>query len=436
MAFPEVVPMPSPSWPRVIAGVAVWAALGFGAFAAARQASARLGDVGAVASRVWRYASGRPARAAVRFPEGAFVLPGDGVYVRDPRGVRAVGQVRSTAAEGGATAAVVEFYDPADAPARGTRFHAVPNALTPAWTVEVLLPPERRARILEDLRAFTREHRLEILETFWTPSDLFLRDAVGILEEDLPAVLRRRDDQVQKLLKKHRDTTFEKEMLPVLKAEAWPRVQERSRPLVEEVGEELWKGLPKWELGWRYVYGQLPGTDSDVMRKRFDRYVEEEAVPILTAHTEDFLAVLQEVLSDLAANPRVAASLRGGFARVVEDPEFTALLGDVFAELLSSEGRLLAAFRARFTSPEFTDRLNRLFERLGPCLESSADRILLADDGGIHPDLARVLRRQIFLKDACWILVEPGAGPPAPPDAAFEGDVVGWREGLAARRGE
>jgi hypothetical protein len=428
--------MTFPSGIRVVAGLAVWALLGLAAVLAAQKAERKLGDVRPVAEGIRRYALGRPERVTVRFPAGTEILPGDGVYVREGAGIRAVGQVRSVSRGPAATEAAVEFFAPSSAPAGDARFLAVPNALTPAWTVEVLLPPERRREILEDLGAFTRERRQEILDTFWPPAELFLRDGTRILEEDLPAILAKRDERVQKVIQKHRDTTFEKEMLPVLKKEAWPRVQEHSKPLMEKVGEELWGRMPKWELGWRYVYGQLPFTDPETMRRRWDRYVEEEAVPVLTAHTDEFLEVVQKVLADLAANPRVKDSLRLGFTRLVEDPEFADLIRDVFEELFASQGRLVAAFRERFSSPEFTERLNRLFEELGPCLEASADRILLGENQSIHPDLARVLRRQILLKDACWILLEPGSGAPAPPAAAFEGRVLGWREGLAMRRGD
>ena len=428
--------MPTPSCFRVLAGLAVWVGLALAAWAAAGKAQERLGDAGAVAAGVWRYAARQPARAAVRFPAGTQVLPGDAVCVRDGQGLREAGQVRSLSPFGDRTEAVVEFFAPdAKSPARDARFAAVPNALAPAWTLEVLLPPERRMRLAEELRAFAKEHREEILRTFWPPAELFLRDAAAILEDDLPAILGKRDDRVQKILQKHRDTTFQKEILPVLKEAAWPRVRERSKPLIEEIGEELWGRLPKWELGWRYVYGQLPFTDSEIMRRRWGRYMEEEAIPVLEAHTDDFLGVVEEVFGDLAADRRVSETVRRGIGRMVQDPDFAALVREIFTELASSEGRLLAAFRGRFSSPEFAENLNRLMESLGPTLEACADRILLDPERGtIHPELARVLRRQILLKDACWILLEEGAGKPAPPGTVFEGRVLGWREGVELRR--
>jgi hypothetical protein len=428
--------VPTPSRSRVLVGLAVWAGLALAAWVGARNAQERLGDAGTVAAGLWRFAARQPPRATVRFPPGTQVLPGDAVCVRDSRGLREAGQVRSLSDAGDRIEAVVEFFDPdGETPARDARFAAVPNDLAPAWTLEVLLPPERRAHLAAQLNVFAKEHSEEILRTFWPPAELFLRDAAAILEEDLPRILLKRDDQVQKILQKHRDTTFQKEMLPVLKEEAWPRVQERAKPLIEDIGEELWGRLPKWELGWRYVYGQLPFTDSEIMRRRWNRYMEEEAIPVLGEHTDDFLAVVEEVFSDLAANRRVTDSVRKGIGQFIQDPDFAALVREIFLELSSSESRLVASFRERFSSPEFAGNLNRLMESLGPTLEACADRILLDQErGAIHPELARVLRRQIFLKDACWVLLEPGTGEPAPPGTVFEGRVLGWREGVEMRR--
>ena len=70
------------------------------------------------------------------------------------------------------------------------------------------------------------------------------------------------------------------------------------------------------------------------------------------------------------------------------------------------------------------DRFHALLEALGPTLNRAANRILLDESGrAINPDLARVLRTQVLWKDACWILVDPGRGAPAPPERIFLGHL-------------
>ncbi len=414
---------------RVVAGAIVWVLLAAGLVGGVRHFGPRDGFPTTSARRVAAYLTSEPARCVVVFPPGTASRAGDRVFARSRESVVTVGQIRRVRRETAGTVVELEFFgDPPFPLTLSTRFIAVPNPRTPAWVFKVLLPPEKRENILASLRGFAEDHREEIIETFWPPFELFLRDAFRILYEDLPGVLRDRKEEMRALLDRHEETTFRDQLLPVLEEEVWPCVQERSAPVVEEVGKEIWERLPLWGLGWRYVYQKVPFTDKEILSRRWKAFVKKEAMPVLEAHMEDFLEVVGEVLSETAGNPRVSAAVRESLVTLMDDPAFTALMRDVFLDLIAPEGRVFRALRSRFSSPDFVDRLNRLLEALGPLLNRTANRLMLDATGeAINPDLARVLRTQILWKDACWILVEPGNGDATQAPLAFPGETYDWK---------
>lgn len=397
---------------RILVGAAVWAALAGLAAAGLYRAREHPAFSSDPPRRIFDYATRRPFRVDVEFPPATPAMAGDPVCMRRGDAMVTVGQVRRVFRDDAKTTMRVELFEPpAEGRAGDFRFTAVPNPRTPAWVLNVLLNEERKARLLEDLRRFAASHQEQIFATFWPPFEAFLRDAFRILGDDLPEVLEARDEEVQRILNRHKNETFEEELLPVLKAEVWPTVRERSAPLMEDVGREIWARMPVWQLGWRYFYQQVPFTDDEILERRWQKFLDEEAIPVLESHTEDFLEVVRVVVTDMAQNPRMSAALRSVLSAVVDDPVFADLMRGVFSDLLSPEGRILLALRERFTSPVFVDRLNNLLEDLGPTLNRTANRILLDESGlAINPDLAKVLRTQILWKDACWVLLETGGG--------------------------
>jgi hypothetical protein len=261
-----------------------------------------------------------------------------------------VGQIRLVTRGEKAVTVIAEFFeDPAPPLTGNTRFFAIPNPTTPAWVVDVLLPPERKEELLHDLRTFADGNRERIFHVFWPPFEGFLRDAFQIMGDELPLVLERRDAEVQRIMNRHKDATFRKELLPILKDEFWPLIREESAPLMEEVGEELWNRLPLYQLGWRYFYQKVPFTDKEILKRRWNKYMDEEAVPVLEGRTDDFLEVVRRVMKDMAANPKLTVALKNCLAALVEDPEFVQLLAGVFSDLVAPGGPIFKSFQAHFS---------------------------------------------------------------------------------------
>ncbi|MHC5078507.1 MAG: hypothetical protein ACYTHN_05785 [Planctomycetota bacterium] len=427
--------MQKPTLLRVLVGSLVWGALIAGSLVVVHGAIHRSGLPQYPTDEVWTYLTTAPTRFHVVYPPGTPADRGDPVCIRKNGEVVTVGQIRAVKKEPERTVVLAEWFVAPPFPlTQDTRFLAIPNPTTPAWVIDVLLPPERKEALLEDLRGFAQDHHEEIFGTFWPPFEAFLREAFQILGDDLPDVLEHREEEVQKIVDRHKEVTLRKELMPILKEEVWPPIRERSAPLMEEVGQELWERIPMYQLGWRYVYSHLPFTDQEILRRRWNRFLDEEAIPILENHTEDFLEVVREVMVDLSRNPKLSTALKNCLTALVEDPEFIGLIRNVFTDLLSPQGRIFSAFRSAFSDAVFVDRLNRLIEALGPTLNRTANRIMLDETGtAINPDLARVLRTQILWKDACWILVESQPGASAPAGFAFRGEVYSWKGEKAQR---
>jgi len=415
---------------RPVMGALVWAALALGAFLAPWPANQPKTAPEYPAGKVWTYLVSRPFRVQAVFPAGTPAFRGDPVCLRRDGRLSTVGQIREVRMETERTTILVEFFEPLPDGLTGeTRFIAVPNPRTPAWVIDVLLPEARRERLLQDLREFSLDHREEIYETFWGPFEGFLKDSFRILQEDLPRILAERDDEIQRLLERHKKETFEPELMPVLKEEVWPLLEKRSEPLLDKVGDELLAEVPLFDLGWGQVKDWAPFWGKDNVRFVLREFIRQKATPVLREHTEDFLALSREVMIDITKNPRVTDVLRKSVIALAGDPEFIRILRDVFTDLVSPEGRIFQAFRDRFSDPAFVDRLNRLFEALGPMLNRTANSILLdGEGGGINPDLIRVLRTQILWKDASWIWVEPAGGPPVASGHVFKGELYSWKQ--------
>jgi hypothetical protein len=421
---------------RLVLGSVVWGVIVVGVVAVTGHVNSRADLPEYPADEIWNYLVTAPDRIQIDFPAGTSANRGDPLCLRVGNEVHTVGQIRLVKPGKDGVAILAEFYDGAPVTlTEDTRFYAIPNPTTPAWVVEVLLPPDRKEELLRDLRGFAEGNRERIFHIFWPPFEAFLRDAFRILGDELPAVLERRDAEVQRILNRHKEITFRKELLPILREEFWPLIREESAPLMEEVGEELWSRLPLYQLGWRYFYKQMPFTDKEILKRRWNKYLDEEATPVLEGRTDDFLEVVRKVMKDMAANPKLSAALKNCLAALVEDPEFVQLIAGVFSDLVSPRGPIFKSFQSHFSNEKFLDGLNQLIEALGPTLNRISNRIMLDASGrGINPDLARVLRTQILWKDACWILVEQGDGPKIAPGGTFPGELYSWKGPKAKTR--
>jgi hypothetical protein len=145
--------------------------------------------------------------------------------------------------------------------------------------------------------------------------------------------------------------------------------------------------------------------EKHLVEQEFRRFSDEEALPILMEHSDDFLAVVENSLKDTARNPRVRAALRRNLVKMMEDPQLQSVLGSIFREVVVDNPRLREALERNWQSPQAQAAFQLAGERLEPTVRRIGDWLFGTPAEGISPEFAKVLRNQILHKDRRWLLM-------------------------------
>jgi hypothetical protein len=378
------------------------------------------------AERVVRYAFESPRRIVVVFPVGAKVKIGDPVLVDDPEDYLVqVGRVESveTSIEAVTVHLVVH-------PERGDLLHegleasvfGVPS--TAAWVAKTLVPPERLRQIRDMAAKFVTKEGDSIRDQLWPEVKKGLLEALAVLEEDLPGALRRQGPRWEAFFVRHRDGVVREKLVPVLQDRCLTRATERFDPLVRKVGKEMWKALPVWSLGWKAVWQEVPYTNDDLVRRRFEKFLREDAGPILSRHSEEAGRLAREVIAECLADEELRSALGTVLKTVTADPELGTLLKDLVNDLVVRNEKLAAVVRNRWESG-LRDAVTAATARFEPLVREAFDSIVLDPESkGINPRLARVVRTRVLMKDGRWILLSAGEGEPLEDGARIAGTVT------------
>jgi hypothetical protein len=279
--------------------------------------------------------------------------------------------------------------------------------------VETLLPPERRKQVEDELAAAFQEHQQEILQALQPVLNKSAREAWAVLEQELPAVLEKHRSELHTIIGKDKEEILKRELIPLVRTEVWPIVRKDSDPLVRQVSSELWQRVSLWAFAWRGLLDKLPGLrGKHRMEQELERFLDQEALPILARHEEEFLAVIEIILRDLADNDKVKAAFQRSAAAVAEDPEVQRVLNDILHEVALQNPRFWNTMRHTLTSKEAQDAVRLTGNRLEPTVRRVSD-VVLGTREGLTPEFNRVLRQQILFKDRHGILL--GALPPSAP---------------------
>jgi hypothetical protein len=381
-----------------------------------------------VSDQLWRYAAGQRQIVALDFDFAAPVAAGDPIFVvRSPDRVQQIGEVaRINRAEGRLTAEAM-FYasaPPLDHEAQ-LAFHQTPASM--AWVIETMLPEEKRRAVAQELSAAFAAHHEEIIESLRPVVVDGLREAFQVAEQDLPAAVTRRRERFEQIGGRYQREIVQRELLPLVREEIWPVVRRHAEPAVDEVGREIWQRASLWRFAWRYVYDRSPLPEQNLTRREWQRFVDEEAVPVLENHIEDFVRVQQKILSDVARNPQVQETARKSLGRVLEDPEVQQMAWEIVQEVVIDNPRMHEVFRQQWQSEEAERAFRIAAARLEPTAVRIGELLLGTPEGGITPEFARVLRNQVLGKDQRWLVLEHSTSP-----SVAAADLP---ERLAVRRG-
>ena len=135
-------------------------------------------------------------------------------------------------------------------------------------------------------------------------------------------------------------------------------------------------------------------------------------MPVLNDHSADIVAVQRRILEDIAQNQKVREAVRRNLTRVIDDPEFRAIVWQIFREVLVDNPRLHQRARTALETAEARAAVQLAADYVEPCVRRIGDLLLGTREDGIAPEFAQVLRNQILDKDCRWLVLEhaPGLG--------------------------
>jgi hypothetical protein len=346
----------------------------------------------------------------LRLPSSCELAEGDPVFAFDSsRLLQQVGIIVSRSnptSQREANVARAVLFDPAP------DLSQVPNAYylsTPdsiEWVVQTLLPPDRRKQIEAELTAAIKEHHREILHSLEPVVNKSVREALGVLEQDLPLVLEKHRPELRAIAGRGKEEILQNELLPLVKAEVWPIIRQDSEPLVRQVSCELWDRVSLWGFAWRGLVDKLPWLGGkNRVEQELARFLDQEAMPIFERHERDFLGLIETIVQDVSRNDKVRSGLKRSLARVAEDPELQRVLKEVFHEAVVENPRFWNTVRQNLSSPEARNALQVTATRLEPTVRRVGDLVLGTREEGLTPEFTRVLREQVLLKDRHTVVV-------------------------------
>lgn len=345
---------------------------------------------------------------------------------------RQVGYVCDVAA-GQPRLAEICWYDDALSPRDG-RLVFYRNRGRLEEVIATLLPAEKRELIRERLERVIQTHGEEMTASLSPLIEQSLRESLPLIEQGFRESIQRHDREVRGLSDRLQQEIITGRLVPLAKQEVLPIVRKHAQVPLEEIGRELWERLSVWRFGWRLVYDNTPLPERDLVRQEWERFVEQDAIPVFAEHSDEIVAAIQRSLVDVAANPNVRNELAEVIGEIASDQESRQLARTLLQEALVENEPLKEVWRNIWTSDEASQAITLAGDRLEPVVRQIGDDLFGTREGGIDPNFARVLRNQILAKDRRWIVflpAEDGATPttstggPRPPEITLaEGTMV------------
>ncbi len=103
--------------------------------------------------------------------------------------------------------------------------------------------------------------------------------------------------------------------------------------------------------------------------------------------------------------------MRRNLTRIVDDPEFRAIVWQIFREVLVDNPRLHQRLEERWNTAEARRAVEQAADYVEPCVRRIGDLLFGTREDGIAPEFAQVLRNQILDKDCRWLVLD------TPPDS-------------------
>jgi len=278
--------------------------------------------------------------------------------------------------------------------------------------VATLVPEVKRRRLMEKIRLAMRQHGEAITDAMLPVVLDAFRQSVPAIETELKRSMNRHQSEIDALITRYRRVVVQERLVPLAQDQVLPVLLRHGRGPAEEIGREIWDRAPLWQLGWRAAYDQSPLPKRDMLRAAWQRFVDEEVVPILRTHTDQIVAAIEKMMVELSANETIRGEFSQLARQIARDPEVRSLAREIIREAIVENRDLQGIWARTWTSPQAREAFRVAGRRIEPMLREIGDEVMGTRTGGIQPGFARVLRNQILGKDRVWLTVHSGGPRP------------------------
>lgn len=273
--------------------------------------------------------------------------------------------------------------------------------------LETLLPPEKRERIQQRITDTLSEHGEEITAAFRPVVENSLKESAPVLEDALKASVERHEAEFKELGSRWEQEILKDRMIPLFREEILPTVREHGEPVAKQIGRELWDRASIWRFGWRALYDRTPLPEKDLLKAEWERFVDNEAIPVFESHMDDIVNAQKQIFVDISENETLRDEVEAVFKEMAADKPFQDLMKTVVREAVIDNKELHQIWARNFKSDQAKAAIRLAGERFEPVVREIGDDLFGTREGGIDPDFARVLRNQILGKDKRWIVAVP-----------------------------
>ena len=365
---------------RVILGIACWLLGGAGLFwlvqtrllAESDSKSRLLGDL-------WEFATESPQTLVARSDRNLVIGVGDPIFLRDESSTyHQMGEIVATGPDNDSARRIVSTSQ-AVAALSGLKIpsnhHVVlhqyetPQSLD--WVLRTMLPARKRQAIAREISTAVAQHQDVIIAELKPIVIRSLREAMLVVESDLIAAIKKRDDELARLAGRYQRTMVEERIVPLVRKEIWPIIRKHAEPTADEIGRGLWERVSVWRFAWRYLYDQSPLPERTKVQEEWERFVEQEALPEVEQHIDEIIEVIQKIVTETIRNKKVQLAIRESLTEILEDSAVQRLVWDTSREVFVENPRVHEVVGRNWRSPE----AQRAFQLAGARLQPTVNRI-------------------------------------------------------------
>jgi len=284
------------------------------------------------------------------------------------------------------------------------RLIAFRNLGTMSETLAILFPVEKQAVVRHQIETAMRQHGDALASSILPLVEQSVRRSLPVIETELLAALSRHSDEVDALSSRWKDEWVRGRLLPLAQGKILPIAQTHAEPVVRDIGRQLWDRASLWSFTWRAVYDKTPLPRKDLMREEWERFVRDEAIPVIEEHADQLAEALQKTLADVAKDPSIRGEVGSALNALVDDAQTRALISSLLRETLIENVAVRQVWIDVWTSEAAHAAIEQSSQLIEPLVRQIGAEIVGSPETGITPGFARVLRHQILGKDRSWIV--------------------------------